>query len=421
MNVVMENESCEEISTFTSAKSCTESILCDSGANVHMTPWVKDLQNTRTINRSCTFGNKGQLQGSALGEMPLRVKVKGRDDLTEVTLKNVLWVPGIPCRILSTGTIRRDGGEFVDSSTKDCYLRFTKDGPKILLDEKKGFLVLQASLRTEINGQVSAHASFANKKQRLTLKQWHDTLGHIDPAAIKHPEKRGLVNITDTTVASDMRCSVCRECKSQALSYGRGGRSPKMPGEIIHTDLEGPFHPDITGMKYFQVFVDEATRDKRVRGSKTKDSATDATGHYIDEMAREGVAVKCISGDGAGELGRSVKFQRMLANRGIRWRSSPPRTPQSNGIAERAIQQLMNIARSQLVKAGRGEDFWYFAVADAAFKTAGVPHEYLGGETPCERLTRNFFDYDRLRMHHGLIYTAAKSPSLQTGAFDWSG
>ena len=37
-------------------------------------------------------------------------------------------------------------------------------------------------------------------------------------------------------------------------------------------------------------------------------------------------------------------------------------------------------------------------MADAAFKTAAMPHEYLGGETPCERLTRKSFDYDRLRM-----------------------
>ena len=117
-------------------------------------------------------------------------------------------------------------------------------------------------------------------------------------------------------------------------------------------------------------------------GLKTRDPATDATGVYIEKKAREGVAIKCMSGDGAGELGRSVKFQRMLANRGIKWHNSPPRTPQSNGITERAIQQLMRIARSQLVKAGRGEDYWYFAVADAAFKTAGMPHEYLGGETP---------------------------------------
>ncbi|CAM9156388.1 unnamed protein product [Sphacelaria rigidula] len=114
-------------------------------------------------------------------------------------------------------------------------------------------------------------------------------------------------------------------------------------------------------------------------------------------MAREGVAIKCVGGDNAGELGRSVKFQRMLVNRGIRWRCSPPRTPQFNRIAERAIHQLMRIVRSQQVKVGRGEDYWFFAVADAAYKTAGMPHEYLKGETPCERLTRKPFNYNRLR------------------------
>ncbi|CAM9868982.1 unnamed protein product, partial [Sphacelaria rigidula] len=172
---------------------------------------------------------------------------------------------------------------------------------------------------------------------------------------------------------------------------------PKAPGEVVHSDLEEPFHADVTGMKYFQVFVDGASRDKHVVGIKTQDAATDATGAYIDEMAREGVAIKCISGDDAGELGRSVEFQGMLTNRGTKWRNSPLRTPRCNGFAERAIQQLMRIARSQLVKAGRGEDYWLFAVADAAFKTLGMPHGYLGGETPCERLTGKYFNYDRLR------------------------
>ena len=139
-----------------------------------------------------------------------------------------------------------------------------------------------------------------------------------------------------------------RQCTSQALSYGRGGQSPKTPEKVIHTYLEGPFHPVVTGIKYFQVFRNEATRDKLIRGLKTRDAAADATTNYIDGMAREGVAIKYISGDGARELGRSVKFQRMVADRGIRWRSPPPRTPQSNVIAERAIHQLMRRARSHL-------------------------------------------------------------------------
>ena len=58
----------------------------------------------------------------------------------------------------------------------------------------------------------------------------------------------------------------------------------------------------------------------------------------------------------------------------------------------------MRIARNQLVQAGRGEDCWFFAVADAAFKTAGKPHECLAGENPCEGLTGKPFNYDRLRM-----------------------
>ncbi|CAM9927869.1 unnamed protein product, partial [Choristocarpus tenellus] len=198
--------------------------------------------------------------------------------------------------------------------------------------------------------------------------------------------------------ASELHCKVCKECKSEALSYARGGHSPKTVGEVVHTDMQEPFNPDVTGMKYFQVFVDEASREKRVIGLRTKDAATAATAAYIDEMARDGVVVRCISGDGAGEFGRSIKFQRMLTERGVKWRKSPPHIPQSNGIAERAIKQIMQAARSQLIQAGMGEEFWFFAVADATFKTTGMPHEYLGGETPYERLTNTPFNYKRLRV-----------------------
>ncbi|CAN0022246.1 unnamed protein product, partial [Choristocarpus tenellus] len=83
---------------------------------------------------------------------------------------------------------------------------------------------------------------------------------------------------------------------------------------------------------------------------------------------------------------------------------SPPRTLQSNGIAERATKQLMGAARSQLAKAGLGNECWFFAITDVAFKTGGMPHEYLGGETPCERLTGKTFNYDRFQARGSECY-----------------
>lgn len=56
------------------------------------------------------------------------------------------------------------------------------------------------------------------------------------------------------------------------------------------------------------------------------------------------------------------------------------------------------VAQSRLAKSGRREDYWMLAISDAAFKTSGMPHEYLGGETPCQRLTGKSFNYDRLRV-----------------------
>lgn len=63
--------------------------------------------------------------GTGNSEAPVKVKVK-----------NVLWIPRRPCRMLSTGTIWRDR-EFMDPGTKESYLRFRNDGAKITLGKQR--------------------------------------------------------------------------------------------------------------------------------------------------------------------------------------------------------------------------------------------------------------------------------------------
>ncbi|CAN0470183.1 unnamed protein product, partial [Discosporangium mesarthrocarpum] len=98
------------------------SLLCDSGANVHLTPRLEDLTSPRTVNRTCTFGNKGKLEAKAVGEMALEV-TDDKAKTTSLMLQGVLWVPGLPCRLLSKGCVRRKRGEFVDSGIRRSYIK----------------------------------------------------------------------------------------------------------------------------------------------------------------------------------------------------------------------------------------------------------------------------------------------------------
>lgn len=54
--------------------------------------------------------------------------------------------------------------------------------------------------------------------------QKRGTMGYIERAAIKHAEKRGPIQVSDISVAMDMRCAAFF--------------SPKHLGKFIHTDLK---------------------------------------------------------------------------------------------------------------------------------------------------------------------------------------
>ena len=142
--------------------------LCDSGANVHMTPWLTDLEAPRSVNRSCTFGNKGQLRAPAQGEILLHNVEHSKGPPLTITLKDVLRVPGLPCRLLSTGAIRRDGGEYFDSSSQTSYILIKHGGLKISLEEKKGFL-RSGTRRSNIRTPANIHYRHLS---RLAHTQW---------------------------------------------------------------------------------------------------------------------------------------------------------------------------------------------------------------------------------------------------------
>ncbi len=233
---------------------------------------------------------------------------------------------------------------------------------------------------------AAAFAPGARETAEASLIDWHETLGHPHPASVLFLEQRGLIRITGQKTLDDFNCRIYKEAKSTVPHYQRGTRSIKIPGEIVHVDLVGPFEPDMNGYKHMVVFIDEASRFKNVFGLKNKGDVHKILKIYIRGMQTSGVNVNCIRGDGAGELGRSKIFRQELRNLGLQWESSPPYTHQQQGLVERAIRHVMEGGRAQLARSYLGNGFWFYACQDFTFKSNCLPHQTLGGDTPHERL-----------------------------------
>lgn len=84
-------------------------------------PKMRALQEHR---QSSPFGNKGQLQALAMGEVSSDADIRGKETPAKVTSKDVFWVPELPLGLPSTGE------EVVDYRRKESCHRFRSDRTK---------------------------------------------------------------------------------------------------------------------------------------------------------------------------------------------------------------------------------------------------------------------------------------------------
>ncbi len=330
------------------------------------------------------------MKAECSGSTSMVVENESKGSHSKIILSNILYVPGLPQRMLSTGQLRRAGGEYIESGLQRSLLVMPDKQTGIPLKQKGDFLWLTDSnhipMTQETVKSATAYAPGGRETASASLIDWHEALGHTHPASILFLEQRGLIRITGEKSLDNFNCRVCKEAKSTLPHYQRGTRSIKRPGEVVHVDLVGPFEPDMEGNTYLMVFVDEATRFKSVFGLKTRDQAYKRLKTYQDGIQSIGATAECIRGDGAREFARSRTFRQELKNLSLRWETSPPYTHQQQGLVERAVRQIVEGGRAQLARAGLGNEYWFYACQDFTFRRNCLPHQSLGGDSPYERI-----------------------------------
>jgi transposase InsO family protein len=192
----------------------------------------------------------------------------------------------------------------------------------------------------------------------LTTSDWqlvHARMGHLNAASVKMLFDRNMVLGLHRPVSGDQteleQCKGCLEGKTHRQSIPKvATHRASDPLQVVHTDLCGPMsEPSMgSGALYFITFIDDFSRHTSVFLLRTKDGAIDAFRKYKTWAENyTGYKIKTLRSDGGGEY-MSTHFKTLLSIYGIDRQVTVPRTPQQNGVAERANRTIMEAARSML-------------------------------------------------------------------------
>lgn len=192
--------------------------------------------------------------------------------------------------------------------------------------------------------------------------------------------------------------------KTKRLSFPSSPQLSKIPFDLIHLDIWGPFsHPTHDGFKYFLTIVDDCTRVTWLYLLKDKSSVANIFPEFLQYIQTQyQTHVKAIRSDNALELA----FSSLLKEKGIEHYFSCPYTPQQNSVVERKHQHILNVARALLFQSKVPLQYWGECVQTSVYLINRTPSPVLQNKSPFELLTKRVPSYDHLRAFGCLCFSS---------------
>ncbi|CAI7851105.1 unnamed protein product, partial [Closterium sp. NIES-53] len=239
------------------------------------------------------------------------------------------------------------------------------------------------------SSQVFAAASRSGPKSapcscRLLSHQtllWHHRLGHPSLPRLRGMASQVLVSglprsLPPLPPGPAPTCIPCVEGRQRAAPHSSEFPPTEAPLQTLHMDVWGPARVRGQGHeRYFLLVVDDYSRYTTVFSLRSKGDVTEVGGEF--SFAR---------------LGAFCRAQ------GIRQTFTLPASPQQNGIAERRIGMVMDVARTSMIHAAAPHFLWPFADQYAAHQLNLQPRVSLPETSPTLRWTGKVGDPSAFRV-----------------------
>ncbi|CAI7859778.1 unnamed protein product [Closterium sp. NIES-54] len=179
------------------------------------------------------------------------------------------------------------------------------------------------------------------------------------------------------------------------------------PLHTLHIDMWGPAHVSGQGREcYFLLVVDDYTRYTTVFPLRSKGEVPDvlipwiyAVHLQLRERFRQDLRVMRLHSDRGGEFSSDL-FRDFCRGEGILHSFMLPAFPQQNGVAERRIGLVMEVARTSMIHTAAPHFLWLFVVRYAAHQLNLWPHVSLPETSPTLRWTGKVGDASVFRFYH---------------------
>ncbi|CAI7829722.1 unnamed protein product, partial [Closterium sp. NIES-54] len=238
-----------------------------------------------------------------------------------------------------------------------------------------------ASGQVAVSSQVFAAASGSGPESapcscRLLSHQtllWHHRLGHPSLPRLRGMASRVLVSglprsLPPLPPGRAPTCVPCVEGRQRAAPHSSEFPPTEAPLQTLHMDVWGPARVRGQGHeRYFLLVVDNYSRYTTVFPLRSKGEVTEVLIDWIRaarlrlrESFGSDFPVLRLHSDRGGEFS-SARLGAFWRAQGIRQTLTLPASPQQNGIAERRIGMVMDVARTSMIHAAAPHFLWPFA------------------------------------------------------------
>lgn len=312
--------------------------FADTGATNHVTyqrevfKKFKEFSETRVVQ----IANGAKIEAIGKGTVAMMSQVEVREE--PILMTNVWYVPGLKKNLFSV-LAALDVGErttFESTGTK-CLLK-AKGQVLAVGKRKKNGGLFKLNFKPVYQPHVDVCTTAGSKN---LLQLYHERLGHQNKKHVRNVIQREL------HVKLPMDTEVCEGCiygKAHRLKFGKR-IAATTTGELIHSDVCGPFLLSLSGFRYFVLFKDDFSGFRFTYFLRKKSEVCDKLKLFIKETMASGYNIKEIRCDNGGEFDNG-NVKRILGSYGIKLLLTMPYTPQQNGKSERENRTIVEMARS---------------------------------------------------------------------------